>query len=265
MLSSLFAKFTAKPRLMLRRPAWFGTLRRTTPLSSYWGFERGQPIDRYYIDRFFEKHRDDIRGRVLEVKDSGYTERYGGAVVRKDVLDIDPSNPQATIVADLATADQIPADTFDCFILTQTLQLIYDARAAVAHAHRILQPGGVLLVTVPMISRIVPQSGLQNDYWRFTIASCRRLFGEIFGAEQVTIYPYGNVLTSIAFLSGIAQEELLGDELDKKDEYFSTIIALRAVKHPLSSYHPLTLSEQPAGIDIRTKQQEGKNEHSPTP
>src|SRR6266478_325221 len=121
----------------LARPAWLGTLRRTTPLSDHWGFDRGTPLDRYYIERFLEEHCQDIRGRVLEVRDSRYTDRYGTAVQRRDVLDIDPRNPNATIVVDLATADAIPPDQFDCFVLTQTLQFIYDTRAAVAHAHRI--------------------------------------------------------------------------------------------------------------------------------
>src|ERR1044071_9523598 len=81
------------------RPAWLGSLHRTTPLSDHWGFDRGTPLDRYYIGRFLEEHRQDIHGRVLEVKDSNYTDRYGVGVQRRDVLDIDPSNPHATIVA----------------------------------------------------------------------------------------------------------------------------------------------------------------------
>src|SRR5690606_28448862 len=76
----------------LVRPAWLGTLRRTTPLSDRFGSDRGTPVDRYYIENFLEEHRQDIRGRVLEVKDSDYTDRYGTAVERREVLDIDPAN-----------------------------------------------------------------------------------------------------------------------------------------------------------------------------
>jgi hypothetical protein len=215
----------------LSRPAWLGTLRRTTPLSDRYGYDRGTPVDRYYIERFLEEHRRHICGRVLEIKDSSYTDRYGSAVDRRDVLDIDPANPQATIISDLAAADSIPSDTFDCFMLTQTLQLIYDTRAAIFHAHRILRPGGVLLVTVPAVSRVVPGYGLKADYWRFTTASCEALFGEVFGATQVIVCPYGNVLTAIAFLTGMAYEELARRELDENDEYFPLIITVQAIKH----------------------------------
>lgn len=212
------------------RPAWFGTLRRTRPLSNIWGFDRGTPVDRYYIERFLEEYRSDIQGGVLEVKDTTYTVRYGIGVERSDVIDIDPLNPHATFVADLAAADSIPSNTFDCFILTQTLQLICDTRAAIGHAHRILRPGGVLLVTVPSISRIVPGPGLKTDYWRFTEASCSALFAEAFGAGWITIRSYGNVLAAIAFLSGIAYQELSRRKLEVHDEYFPVIIGVRAVK-----------------------------------
>src|SRR5215218_5304989 len=88
----------------LRRPAWLGTIRRTTPLSDHWGRDRGTPIDRYYIERFLAAERSTIRGRVLEVLNAEYTERFGTGVERSDVLDIDSSNTTATIVADLAAA-----------------------------------------------------------------------------------------------------------------------------------------------------------------
>ncbi|HEU5100111.1 MAG TPA: methyltransferase domain-containing protein [Roseiflexaceae bacterium] len=209
----------------LRRPAWLGTLRRTTPLSDAWGFDRGTPVDRYYIERFLEQHRQDICGRVLEIKDSAYTDRYGDGVRSRDVLDIDPSNRRATIIADLTAADCIPPEQFDCFILTQTLQFIYDTRAALTQAHRILRPGGVLLVTVPAVSRLDRRL---VDYWRFTVASCSELFGEVFGRQQVQVQAYGNVLTAMAFLTGMAHEELSRREIETHDQRFPVIIAVCA-------------------------------------
>ena len=213
----------------LRRPAILGTLRRTAPLSARWGADRGTPLDRYYIERFLEQHRADIRGRVLEVKDDGYTRRFGRDVVRADVLDISATNAKATIIADLARADAVPTGAFDCFVLTQTLQLIYDVRGAVAHARRLLRPGGVVLATVPSVSRIaLGNNGV--DCWRFTAGACARLFGEEFGDGAVTVRSCGNVLASIAFLAGMAHEELSRRELEHVDEDFPTVITVRAVK-----------------------------------
>ena len=220
-----------RQRLMRRllRPARFGTLRRTTPLSDDWGYDRGTPVDRYFMERFLDEHCGDIRGRVLEVENGIYTQRFGVGVDHAEVLDIDATNPHATIVTDLAAADCIPADTFDCIILTQTLQYIYHPQAAIAHACRILRPGGVLLTTVPGIIKMDPDFA-GTDYWRFTADSCATLFGEVFGREQIKVRTYGNVLTAIAFLTGIAYEELAQRELDLPDPAYPVVIAVRAVK-----------------------------------
>jgi SAM-dependent methyltransferase len=212
----------------LRRPR-FVALYSTRPLSQRWGSDRGTPIDRHYIERFLEANRDSIRGRVLEVKQPLYTERFGVAVRERAVLDIDPDNERATIVADLARADSMAGDSFDCLVLTQTLQFVFDLRAALFHCHRILRPGGVLLCTVPSVSRIEPGS-LEGEYWRFTTASCRELFGEAFGEANVAIRSHGNVLTAIAFLAGMAQEELRAGQLERDDDHFPLIISVRAQK-----------------------------------
>jgi SAM-dependent methyltransferase len=210
------------------RPARFGNLRHTTPLSNDWGWDRGTPVDRYYIEDFLEANRSDIRGSVLEVKESVYTRQFGTGVTERAVLDIDPSNSSATIVTDLAAADVIPAERFDCFILTQTLHLIYDVPAAIAHAHRVLRPAGVLLATLPAISPTIDDK--TPRYWSFTGASCKALFGEVFGSESVDVRLNGNVLAAIAFLAGIAHEELTEKELEVLDPRFTVLIAVRAVK-----------------------------------
>ena len=214
----------------VRHPAWFRALQRTTPLSEMWGFDRGLPVDRYYIEQFLEQHRQDVRGHVLEVHDRAYIDRFGSGVERADVLDIDEHNVQATIVADLARAHTLDGSRFDCFILTQTLHLIYDTRAAIRQAHRLLRPGGRLLATVPAVSRVGVNVGVQGDYWRFTAASCRVLFGEVFGTTRVEVHSYGNVLAAIAFLSGMAADELPRRKLDVNDPYFPVVVAVRAVK-----------------------------------
>jgi SAM-dependent methyltransferase len=222
-----------------RRPAWLGTLRRTAPLSEHYGRERGTPVDRVYIERFLARERRAITGRVIEVLNRDYTERFGTAVEESDVLDVDPSNAEATIVADLASADAIPSDTFDCFVLTQTLQYVYELQSAVAHVHRILRPGGTVLCTVPTVSRI-DRLEIDSEYWRLTAASCRRLFGDAFAGGEVDVRARGNVLVSVAFLMGMSAEELSTRELEHDDPYFPVVITVRATKALPSSalYRP---------------------------
>jgi SAM-dependent methyltransferase len=212
-----------------RHPAFLGTIRRTRPLSDHWGRDRGTPVDRYYIEHFLAGARQSIRGHVLEVLNADYTSRFGMGVEHSDVLDIDPANSAATIIADLANAESIPSETFACFILTQTLQYIYDISSAVGHAHRILRPGGTLLCTVPTVSRIARRE-LESEYWRLTAAACSRLFGEVFADGAVDVRARGNVLSAVAFLVGMAGEELTSRELDLDDPFFPVLVTVQATK-----------------------------------
>jgi SAM-dependent methyltransferase len=209
----------------------FGAFRRLTPISRKWGFDRGLPIDRYYIEEFLARHASDIRGRVLEIEDDLYTRNFGGdAVAVRDVLHVAAGNPRATIVADLTDAGHIPSDLFDCAIVTETLQYIYEVRAAVTTLHRILKPGGVLLATFPGLTRISQEEWADSWFWRFTAASARRLFGDVFGDANVEIQSAGNVLSAVSFLHGLAKEDLRQEELDHRDPDYEVIITVRAVK-----------------------------------
>ena len=209
----------------------WGDLRQTAPLSRNWGYERGTPIDRYYIESFLERHAADIRGAVLEVQEADYTRRFGGErVQRSDVVDVDPSNSRATVVADLRRAAGIPSETYDCLILTQTLHVIDDMGAVLAESRRILRSGGVLLATLPCLSRVCLEYGPDGDFWRVTEAGARRLFSEVFGPEHLEIRAVGNIATSIAFLQGLACHELTPEEFEASDPYFPLLVTVRAVK-----------------------------------
>jgi peptidoglycan/xylan/chitin deacetylase (PgdA/CDA1 family) len=209
----------------------WGDLRRTTPVSRNWGLDRGRPIDRYYIEAFIAEHAADIRGHVLEVLDSGFTTSYGGdRVERSDVVDIDAGNSRATVIADLRTADQIPSETYDCFILTQTLHLIDDMRAVVRHAYRILKPGGVLLVTVPSASMVAEEYGASGDHWRLTEAGARALFGDFFDQDDLQVAAKGNVLAITAFLYGLSCDEVSEVELASSDPAYPLLVTVRATK-----------------------------------
>jgi hypothetical protein len=212
--------------------AW-GDFARVEPLSDFWGADRGRCVDRYFIEQFIESHASDVRGRVLEVHDSDYTIRFGaGRVVQSDVLDIDPTNPRATIVGDLRRLGGVASGSYDCFIMTQTLHGIYDIRAVLRECARIVKPGGALLATLPFASRLAPEQGLDGDFWRFTTAAALRLFAEHFDADDVEVQSYGNALVNIAFLYGLACHELRDDEFDAEDPFSPLIIGVRARRRP---------------------------------
>jgi peptidoglycan/xylan/chitin deacetylase (PgdA/CDA1 family)/GT2 family glycosyltransferase len=216
------------------RPVPLGVLT-TSPVSSVWGLDRGTPIDRYYIRAFLERRRADIKGIVLEVKDSGYADALLDTSHNRhsqvDVLDVDPTNARATVIADLTRADSLPQDRYDCFILTQTLHMIFDIRSAVANAMRLLKPEGVLLCTIPAVSRVDYESGLDTgDYWRLTEAAVRRLFAEVLPVEMFTVETHGNPLVCAAFLYGLAVQDLNADDLALDNPWFPLVHCVRAVR-----------------------------------
>jgi len=208
----------------------WGELRRTTPIARSFGFDRGRPVDRRYIEAFLDRHRDDVRGRVLEIGDAGYTRRFGGArVTKSDVYDR-PGNDGATLTGDLAGDARLPRGAFDCMIVTQTLLFLFDLRRAMRNLRDALAPGGVLLVTVPGISQIVPEDmAREGDFWRFTTRSVHDLAAMCFDTRRIDVAAHGNVLACVAFLHGLAQEELSDDELAAADPDYQLIVTLRAV------------------------------------
>lgn len=222
------------PRKVLRRlirPARLWPVFRTTiPLSARYGCDRGKPIDRHYIEQFLARHAASIRGVCLEVKDCTYTHRFGSGVTRSDVLDVDPRNRRASIIGDLRHLDAIPANTYDCVILTQVLQYIDDCASAIRECGRVLAPGGMLLVTAPALGRMDHDSGMQGDFWRFTVDGMRYLFAQHFPGRAVSVDGCGNVLAGVGFWVGCACEDLTLRKLARNDPRFPILITVVARK-----------------------------------
>jgi SAM-dependent methyltransferase len=208
----------------------WGSLRRSRPLSAYWGFDRGTPVDRVYIERFLQAHADDIRGRVLGVRDTGYTTAFGGGkVTAADVVDIDAENEQATVVADLSSPESLVAERFDCVLIAQTLQYVSYPEAALANLWRALVPGGAALITAPCTSRVDPDAA-DDDRWRFTPAGLETLLRRAGEWVELEVTGYGNLTTSVAFLMGMAGEELRRREFDELDRFYPLVVCARARK-----------------------------------
>lgn len=207
-----------------------GMLRRTTPVSRVFGLDRGQPIDRYYIESFLETNRETIHGHVLEIGDDTYAKRFGDANrIRTDILNPPDGSGNRTITTDLTRTDLVEA--YDCIILTQTLNVIFQVQDAIINAYRALKPSGTLLATVPGISQISRYDmDRWGDYWRFTSLSARRLFESVFAPSHVVVSTHGNALAAIAFLQGLSVQDLDKQELDYNDPDYELLITIKAVK-----------------------------------
>jgi glycosyltransferase involved in cell wall biosynthesis len=208
----------------------FGDFDRPRPISPDFGFNRGTPVDRYYIETFLARYSADIQGRALEIGDAFYCRKFGIGIVQQDVLHVTADNPKATIVGDLSVPGVLPEGAFDCLVVTQTLHLIYNMHAAVAAMHRALKPGGVLLLTCPGISQVDRGEWGATWFWSMTRRAAERMFADVFGAANVAVEARGNVYAAVCFLEGLALEEVDLAKLEVLDASYPVIVTVRARK-----------------------------------
>jgi hypothetical protein len=219
------ARATARLRLLMRgyeRPRW-GNLRRTTPFSSAFGFERGTPVDRHYLHQFLDAHRRLITGNILEVQTGSYTERFGHAVRRADTFDIVPAFAP-TYLCDFAHCESmIPDHTYDCLLLPNTLQHFRELDRCLDQALRVVVPGGTILASV---AGLLPLTGDVADYWRLSPDGWRELLARAWSGAEVTVAGHGNCLAAVAVQMGLALEELSDAELDVYDPRFPVLTTI---------------------------------------
>ncbi len=230
-MSFIPSSILKKMRIRLNPARWYD-LRKTQPVSTIFGLERGTPVDRYYIEKFLTENKNLIRGNVLEIAENTYSKKFGGDhVLKYDILHYTNDNSHATIIGDLTKPETLPAEQVDCFICTQTFNFIYDFRAAIQGAYHLLKKDGVLLATLGGISQISRYDmDKWGDFWRFTTLSAQKSFEEVFGKGHVATRSHGNVLAAISFLEGISADELSTRELDFTDENYQVIITIVAKK-----------------------------------
>jgi Methyltransferase domain len=217
-------------RRLVRPPGELFDNKADEPVSRAFGFDRGQPIDRHYIDLFLSQHHELISGNVLEVAGNEYTTRYGGSRARSFELYKTSVERPGVVVGDLTQPQTLPAARFDCFVCTQTFNFIYDIHAAVRGAAHVLADGGHLLATVGAVSQISRYDmDRWGDYWRLSTAACERLFAENFSSVQVSAF--GNLAAAVALLRGFAVEDLPSPSvLDRHDPDYPLIIGIVARK-----------------------------------
>jgi hypothetical protein len=187
-----------------------------------YGFDRGTPIDRYYVDKFFTARRHRISGRVLEIQTTDHITRYGSDVIAADTLDINPSF-HPTYCCDLANAAIVSTGAYDCFLLPNTLSFVRDLDAALREARRIVRPGGAILATVPAFVPLTPDV---EDYWHHSAEGWRIVAARVWPDCETRVESHGNCLAAAAAMYGVAVEELTPAELDVTDARYPVLVSI---------------------------------------
>ena len=199
------------------------------PLNREFGFSRGMPIDRYYIEKWLEENKRLIYGDVLEIAEDTYTKRFGRDDAVPHILHVDIEQ-EGFIKGNLETGEGIEENSVDCIILTQTLPFIYNCKNVISNLYKALRKGGNALFTTGGISQISRYDmDRWGHFWSFTTASLKRLIEESEFGINYEMSVYGNVKTACALLYGVAAEELKQEELEFSDEDYpvSVCVVLR--------------------------------------
>ncbi len=200
-------------------------------MSPSFGFDRGTPIDRYYMAKFFSTHGEVFRGVAGQIASSSYLKEFGGSRIEEiSIIDNDPSNKHATIVADLGVAGSLPSAHFDLLVVTQTLQYVERPQEVIGFCMEALRPGGSLLLAVPALTAHDRREPPEWDYWRFWPAGLLHTIQQAVPEARHVVTDYGNLVAAIAFLHGLSAEELERNELDHHDPLYPVVICARLDK-----------------------------------
>jgi hypothetical protein len=204
---------------------------RIYPLNNAFGYNRGTPIDRYYIKKALDSYSEYIKGKTLEVGDDKYTKQFGLDDTESFILSYIQSDLKNTVVGDLTNYSTLKNYKFDTFICTQTLNFIYDFKAAINTSYKLLNEGGYFIGTVASVSNISKYDNSRwGDYWRFTHSSIERSLSDE-GFTIIDITSYGNVLAAKALFDGFSVEDLNDtDLLDETDVIYPVIISFLCKK-----------------------------------
>lgn len=197
------------------------------PVSRLFGFDRGTPIDRYYMDKFLTENAIAMPNpqNTFEVGESIYSEKFYENA-NHEILMFDKG-------MDLTKPETVRQNYYDVFICTQVFNFIYDVKAAIRGAFSLLRDGGVMLCTVAGNISQVSRSDMENygHFWGFTYLGIQRLVEETFGEQNVKVCPYGNAMAATAFIQGVAVEDLEEKEkLDMIDPDYAITVGIVAKK-----------------------------------
>ena len=198
--------------------------------SNDFGFRRGTPIDRYYIENFLNFSKDYINGNVLEFGDSFYYNKL--SICNNSSCDIFTSEMDnrndgiIRIHGDLSDVHYSLFSKYDCIICTNVLNFIFDINAAILGIYNILKPGAVCIVTLAGYSTHISRYDYEKwgDYWRFSDKGAIKLFEKYF--EIIFIKNYGNFYSATAQMSGFSIEELEIEKINSNEKDYTMLTGL---------------------------------------
>ncbi|WP_169221635.1 methyltransferase domain-containing protein [Brasilonema sp. UFV-L1] len=203
----------------------WGDLKRRFPICHKFGFTRGTPVDRYYLDKFISEIRHQVVGSVLEI---------GGVLLNKEIYQLSVateyqtldlvSRPGVTVVGDAHDSTIIMPESLDTVLVFNVLEHCHNPWVVVQNIYSWLRVGGKCFCMVPSAQKL---HSLPKDYWRPLPDGMKQLFQDF---SESNLHIYGNPLTVLASFMGVAAEELSPQDLDDFHPDYPVATCIAALK-----------------------------------
>lgn len=203
----------------------YSDFKRYAPLCHDYGYSRGTPIDRYYLEQFIREIRSYVVGYTLEIggsRENQYLYGFTNAMSYK-TMDMH-QKPEVDITGDIHDPNSLGSNSFDSIILFNVLEHCEKPWIVVENIYNWLTKRGSVFCMVPNSQRIHRDP---KDYWRILPDGMRSLFAK-FPIKQ--LYLYGNPITTIATMMGVAAEELSSEELNSFNSEYLVATCIYACK-----------------------------------
>jgi SAM-dependent methyltransferase len=202
-------------------------------ISNDFGFSRGTPIDRYYLNRFLKLNKKYIKGVGLEFGSDTYLKKYNSGITNFNVFTsiLDKSKKKHLIKGDLSDFENLPLEKYDCIVCTNVLNFIYDIDFAVKGIYKMLKKNGTCLVSLAGFSTHISRYDMDRwgDYWRVSKKTAIEIF-EKNNFKIKEINSFGNVYTATAQMKGFCVEDIEPELLLDNHNDYQIIITLRIKK-----------------------------------
>jgi SAM-dependent methyltransferase len=203
----------------------WGSLRRSHPICKRFGFSRGTPIDRYYLDKFVAQIRNRVVGATVEIGGARQNRELYRLTNVSEYTAIDAeAHDYVDVVGDAHESSLLAPDSADSILAFNVLEHCADPWLVARNMHRWLRTGGCAFCMVPNAQRV---HNFPRDYWRPLPDGVNWLFRD-FGSRELS--QYGNPTSVIASHLGIAAEELTQAELDAQHPDYPVATCIVATK-----------------------------------